>query len=270
MQRIKLYRYKKFPDWILGMMTFKEFIWYIGELLWKDNKQNISCIPPGIYALKYQEHISEDGSKYPAWEIVGVPGRENIEIHICNYPYQESKGCQCIGMGFTELGVTDSTKAYGQFMQETVAAFAYDNFEIEIVNIMENFKSKIKQKIHKYKVWKLITKLPDRKELIEKVKKDNAEFLKVSFSDKTYGFLSKRWKVIIGSGLLVSGGLISGGLGLGLQIIGGLFAGVDTTQIIGESTTKFGNKGEFNWKAFIDAIVKLIKTVVEWIKQKAN
>jgi len=59
------------------------------ELPWKDNHQQISCIPEGRYELakryspKFDHHLL----------VVSVPGRANILIHPANDAMKELKGC---------------------------------------------------------------------------------------------------------------------------------------------------------------------------------
>ena len=64
------------------------FVCYCVERPWRDNKRNISCIPPGTYPLEWQNspkfgyrlHIEE------------VPGRSHILIHPGNR-ITDSEGC---------------------------------------------------------------------------------------------------------------------------------------------------------------------------------
>ncbi len=62
------------------------------ELEYNDNKKQVSCIPPGTYIVnkrtspKYGEHF----------HITGVPNRDFILIHGCNYSRQL---LGCIGVG---------------------------------------------------------------------------------------------------------------------------------------------------------------------------
>lgn len=59
------------------------------ELPWLDNKQQVSCIPEGKYALtkRYSQHFG--------WHLLvnDVPNRELILIHAYNDALKESKGC---------------------------------------------------------------------------------------------------------------------------------------------------------------------------------
>ena len=59
------------------------------ELPWRDNQQEISCIPEGNYALRRRN------SEHVGWhlELVDVPGRELILIHPANNAMKELKGC---------------------------------------------------------------------------------------------------------------------------------------------------------------------------------
>lgn len=62
------------------------------ELPWKENQQNISCIPAGRYPIvprwsaKYKDHL----------HILDVPNREWILIHEANYVH-ELRGCIAVG-----------------------------------------------------------------------------------------------------------------------------------------------------------------------------
>lgn len=68
------------------------------ELPWKDNKPQISCIPPGQYRLlhrsspKYANHL----------HVLDVPGRSYILIHPANYVSQ-LRGCIAPGMARVHL-----------------------------------------------------------------------------------------------------------------------------------------------------------------------
>lgn len=85
---------------------------------------NVSCIPAGVYTFHYRE---TSGHGYPVFELDGVPGRKNIQIHIGCLP-RDSKGCILLGSHFGEVdygdgkpdgkghGVTESHAAYDRFM----------------------------------------------------------------------------------------------------------------------------------------------------------
>lgn len=77
------------------------------ELPWKDNRRNISCIPPDRYRIrprtseKYGRHL----------HIIDVPGRDWILIHEANY-FHQLRGCIAVGEEIREIngdGVPDIT-----------------------------------------------------------------------------------------------------------------------------------------------------------------
>lgn len=88
------------------------------ELPWKDNKPQISCIPPGQYKLihrsspKYGNHL----------HVLDVPGRSYILIHPANYVSQ-LRGCIAPGTarvhlnGDNILDVSNSRVAMEQVMK---------------------------------------------------------------------------------------------------------------------------------------------------------
>jgi hypothetical protein len=63
------------------------------ELVWLNNKVNISYIPKGTYTCKWTFMLSELRYRY---QIMNVPGRTGIFIHAGNY-YFNSKGCIILG-----------------------------------------------------------------------------------------------------------------------------------------------------------------------------
>jgi hypothetical protein len=69
---------------------------YVGFSLergWKNNQNNISCIPEGTYkvVLEYSDRFKTD-----LWEIKGVPNRAECKFHSANYWYQLN-GCIALG-----------------------------------------------------------------------------------------------------------------------------------------------------------------------------
>lgn len=68
------------------------FSCYTLELPWRDNQNNISCIPEGTYPItprrsaKYNDHL----------HILNVPNRSYILVHEANYVH-ELRGCIAVG-----------------------------------------------------------------------------------------------------------------------------------------------------------------------------
>ena len=96
-------------------------------------------LKPGVYVCKLQTHYQSNGKSYPAYEITGVEGHTDVEIHIGNIPIpymhadetgkkwmdSDSDGCVITGTHFgvrydadskPYKAVIESTKAYKKFM----------------------------------------------------------------------------------------------------------------------------------------------------------
>lgn len=82
-----------------------------GELPWKDNEHLVSCIPEGSYVCKWIVSPKHG----PCYEVTGVLGRSNIEIHSANFCGDANCGMKhqllgCIALGY-EIGSLDGQKA---------------------------------------------------------------------------------------------------------------------------------------------------------------
>lgn len=67
-----------------------EKIGYTGELPWKENEKNISCIPTDVYTCKRINKTNKI-------TVQGVPERTNIQIHSGNFT-SDIKGCILVGL----------------------------------------------------------------------------------------------------------------------------------------------------------------------------
>jgi hypothetical protein len=85
------------------------------ERPWRNNRTDISCIPPGEYKCRFKNSKKHG----PVYEILNVPGRTNILIHKGN-KVSHTKGCIIIGSEFGKLvnepAVLNSTKAHYNFL----------------------------------------------------------------------------------------------------------------------------------------------------------
>lgn len=75
-------------------------VFYTGELPWRNNERNKSCIPAGRYLL----HRVNSPKFGQTWEVTNVPGRTHILFHVANYFGDKSRGLRsdvdgCIGLG---------------------------------------------------------------------------------------------------------------------------------------------------------------------------
>lgn len=66
---------------------------------WRDNKQNVSCIPEGAYPLKkeYSPRFKMD-----LWEIKEVKGRSECKFHAANY-WHDLNGCIAPGVAVKDI-----------------------------------------------------------------------------------------------------------------------------------------------------------------------
>jgi len=99
------------------------------ELPWKENKPNISCIPPDIYKV-VQRYSKKFGRHF---HLLDVSGRTWILIHPANF-VSELRGCIAPGLkhkdidGDDKIDVTSSRKAMAILQK-----YLHTNFEIEIL-----------------------------------------------------------------------------------------------------------------------------------------
>ena len=94
-----------------GTLKVDDFECKTVELAYRGNKRNISCIPKGNY--KYRVLNSSRAFKYQHIEIMGVPNRHGIKIHVANFVSQ-LKGCIAVGKIHADIdndGIIDVTSS---------------------------------------------------------------------------------------------------------------------------------------------------------------
>lgn len=88
-----------------------EVLCYTLELPWKDNLNNMSCIPPGTYngIMRYDK---TDGWRI---QLENVPNRTGVQIHMGNYTSQ-IQGCVLVGTNakVDNCSVSGSADAYSK------------------------------------------------------------------------------------------------------------------------------------------------------------
>jgi hypothetical protein len=94
-----------------SLLTDNGFYCRSGELPWRDNQSNFSCIPAGVYTCTWRLSA---GHGY-CYHVEGVTGRCGIEIHAANFMGDVSKGLKCellgcIAPGFS-VGDIDGQRA---------------------------------------------------------------------------------------------------------------------------------------------------------------
>lgn len=126
----------------IGELTLSNgFKCYVGEMNWKDNAHDISCIPSGTYPVKmaFSNHFQKN-----LYHIQDVPNRSDVMIHNGNWMGQVSQGfkssvlgCLILGLerGWLEgqLAVLSSNPALSQFM----ASLNGEDFNLTILDYQE-------------------------------------------------------------------------------------------------------------------------------------
>ena len=117
MIQVLIQRYKVTDNYSLGHCFVQENgkTEYIGASIergWKDNANNISCVPKGVYPLKYEW---SDKFKRNLWELYDVPNRSECKFHVANY-WRQLNGCIALGKYHEDIDydgdpdVADSSK----------------------------------------------------------------------------------------------------------------------------------------------------------------
>jgi uncharacterized protein DUF5675 len=89
------------PMGVFSYLRLPELQLYAIESPWRQNIPWLSCIPSGEYALA-PCRFNRGG--YPTYEVLGVPGRSQIKIHVGNTS-EDLRGCIAPGMNLGSLAV---------------------------------------------------------------------------------------------------------------------------------------------------------------------
>jgi len=104
MKEITLKRFSDDTKQTLGILSFIKddgqlFVCKTLELPWKDNMNNVSCIPVGNYVCKYTRSnrmSKQKGHDVFTYEVLNVPNRAGIRIHSANF-FFDLLGCIALG-----------------------------------------------------------------------------------------------------------------------------------------------------------------------------
>lgn len=123
MRKVTLVRDPSEESGTFGVLTAGMFRCYSLELAWKDNAQNVSCIPTGIYQCKLI-----NSPKFGAvYEVCDVPGRTHVLIHRGNFAgtfplKSDVEGCILVGNAIGEIAgqraLLSSKDALMRFMDD--------------------------------------------------------------------------------------------------------------------------------------------------------
>jgi len=120
-----LTRFAQLDNVTIGRLSYAGKDFFTVEKPWRDNRPNISSIPDGTYTMerffdvngyRSSKNITEDF----VWQIVDVPGRSLILLHVAN---TANDVLGCIGLGLSVYpnldGVGSSRNAITQFYELT-------------------------------------------------------------------------------------------------------------------------------------------------------
>lgn len=138
MNRVTLERFEIGDQGVFGKLNFGNASWFTGELPWRENASNISCIPLGIYVCKFT--LSNRLKKF-TYELLSVEKRTGIRIHAANLMGDVSKGFHaqlngCIALG-EKLGIIEHQKAVlisASAVREFETLMNRSTFTLEIKN----------------------------------------------------------------------------------------------------------------------------------------
>jgi hypothetical protein len=107
-------------------------ITYTLERPWVDNMKNVSSVPDGTYSA----HLRYDHADHWRIELVGVPNRPNVQIHMGNEPDQ-TLGCVLVGDGLSAslCSLTGSASAYSKLKRAFYGTDAPSTFDPRDISV---------------------------------------------------------------------------------------------------------------------------------------
>jgi len=138
MDQVNIFRIRRSDQGTEGLLVTPDFRCRTLELPWRDNQQNISCIPPGVYDVEIRMS-NKYGRIY--W-VRHVENRTYVLIHSGNYAGDKYKGykthvagCILLGQksGFLggQIAVLNSRVTVRQFME----SMEYGKFKLRIQEV---------------------------------------------------------------------------------------------------------------------------------------
>lgn len=108
---------------------------YTGELPWRENDKNTSCIKTGVYQC--QKRISKKHGT--CYGVLDVPGRSDIEIHKGNFCGDESnglksdvEGCIIVGRAIDEIAGQKAIISSGDALSALEADLDGEAFQLTL------------------------------------------------------------------------------------------------------------------------------------------
>lgn len=138
MKRVVLTRHESTDQGTFGMIDLPGLWLFTGELPWRNNESNFSCLPPSVYLCDWTYSPTFKRFMYL---LRGTDPRAGIRAHSANFMGDSRKGllCQlngCIALG-EKLGRMEGQKALllsAPAVRRFEAAMNYKQFVLEIRN----------------------------------------------------------------------------------------------------------------------------------------
>jgi hypothetical protein len=138
MERIILERLTSDDQGTFGIIRYKDLELYTGELPWRDNQSNVSCIPDGIYKCRWT--LSARFKRY-MYAVDDVPGRAGVRIHSANFfgdlskgLYSQVNGCIAFGERLTVMSGQKALTTSAPAVRRFEMMMNKKPFELEIIN----------------------------------------------------------------------------------------------------------------------------------------
>ena len=132
--KVQLIRTERGDEGTFGVILFDGRYLYTGELPWRDNKSNISCIPTGIHPVRVSL-----SPRYGRVYQIHVNGRTHVLFHQGNYCGERElgflshvRGCVLLGKRKGRLGNQRAVLASRVARREFELAMAFEPFDLEI------------------------------------------------------------------------------------------------------------------------------------------
>lgn len=115
----------------IGQLKVGDHVFYTCEPPWRDNRQNISCIPNGEYRCNYLAS-SASGKFRRCYHVLDVPGRAGVLMHVGNFSAQ-TKGCLLPGLNYATKQVGAEMVLSSRVALDRLASIAGDQFNLVII-----------------------------------------------------------------------------------------------------------------------------------------
>lgn len=138
METVRLVRLSTDDQGTFGKLTIGDHEFFTGELPWRDNESNISCIPVGVYECRWTLSVRFKRFMY---QLDDVPDRTGIRIHSANFMGDDTKryrkqlnGCIALGEKIGEMGGQRALLVSAPAIRQFETLMAKKPFILEVID----------------------------------------------------------------------------------------------------------------------------------------